>query len=225
MKVIQLTPGSGDNFYCENCLRDHVTVKALRTMGLDAILVPLYLPPRMKETGLGSTAPIFFGGINVYLQQKYALFRKTPRWIDRIFDSPRLLKWAARMGGMTKAEELGEMTLSMLRGEEGRQVKELERLVTWLASKSSAPPPDVIHISNALLLGMVPRIKQELHVPVICTLQDEDIWVDSLPEPHRHIVWETLAQQAAHVDAFGPRARLCRARDGHVCVGRDRAAM
>ena len=100
---------------------------------------------------------------------------------------------------MTDAAQLGEMTLSMLRGEEGRQAKELERLVSWL---TSIDRPDVVHISNALLLGIAGRIKQELRVPVVCSLQDEDIWLDALPDYHREVVWGTLSQRAADVDAF-----------------------
>ena len=200
MKIIKLTPGAGDTFYCENCLRDSGRVKTLLKLGHDVIVVPLYLPLMTDEPeACSSNIPIFFGGINVYLQQKSALFRKTPRWIDRIFDSRKLLKWAAGKAGMVRYEDLGETTLSMLRGEEGRQAKELDRLVEWLAAEE---PPDVVHFSNALLLGMVRRIKEELRVPVVCSLQDEDILVDALLEPHRQLVWETLARRAADVDAF-----------------------
>jgi glycosyltransferase involved in cell wall biosynthesis len=199
MRIVQLIPGSGNAFYCENCLRDSNLFRTLREQGHDIIRLPLYLPIMSDEFDCHSDISIFFGGINVYLQQKSALFRKTPRWIDRIFDSPKLLKWIAGMGGMMKVEQLGDMTLSMLRGEEGRQFKELNRLVTWLASRE---PPDVIHISNALLVGVVRLIKRRLGVPVVCSLQDEDIWVDALPEPQRHIVWEALAQRAADIDAF-----------------------
>ncbi len=199
MRIIQLIPGSGNAFYCENCLRDGTLFRALRKQGHDVDRVPLYLPIATNEFDHDPDEAVFFGGINVYLQQKSALFRKTPRWIDRIFDAPGLLKWAAGMGGMTDAEELGETTISMLRGEEGRQVKELERLVVRLVSGQR---PDVVHLSNALLLGMVRRIKQELGVPVICSLQDEDIWVDALPETQRDAVWEILAERAADVDAF-----------------------
>ena len=199
MKIVQLIPGSGNAFYCENCLRDGSLFRALRKQGHDVDRVPLYLPIASNEFDHDSDEAVFFGGINVYLQQKSALFRRTPRWIDRIFDVPGLLKWAAGKGGMTDAEELGETTISMLQGEEGRQVKELERLVARLASGER---PDVVHLSNALLMGMVRRIKQELRVPVICSLQDEDIWVDALPEKQRDAVWAILTERAADVDAF-----------------------
>ena len=199
MRIIQLIPGSGNVFYCENCLRDCAFFKALHDQGHDVLRLPLYLPIASDELAEHTVDSVFFGGVNVYLQQKSALFRKTPRWIDRVFDSRKLLKWAAGKGGMTDAAELGEMTLSMLRGEEGRQTKELDRLVTWLKAKE---PPDVIHFSNALLLGMARQIKEELHVPVVCSLQDEDIWVDALPEPQRQAVWEKLAERAVDVDVF-----------------------
>ena len=199
MRIVQLIPGSGNAFYCENCLRDSSLFRTLNKQGHDVVRVPLYLPIVSDEFNCYADKSVFYGGINVYLQQKSALFRKTPRWIDRALDSPRLLKWAASMGGMTKAEDLGEMTMSMLRGEEGRQRKELERLVAWLTSGN---PPDVVHISNALLVGMVRRIKEELHVPVVCSLQDEDMWVDALPESQRESAWEILAQRAAEIDAF-----------------------
>ena len=199
MKIVQLIPGSGNVFYCENCLRDSTLFRALHKQGHNINRIPLYLPIASNELEEHTVDSVFFGGINVYLQQKSAVFRKTPRWMDRVFDSPKLLKWAAGKGGMTDAAELGEMTLSMLLGAEGRQVKELDRLVDSLKTQEL---PDVLHLSNALLLGMARRIKQELGVPVICSLQDEDIWIDALPEPQRTQVWETLAQRAAEVDAF-----------------------
>ncbi|MGB2824142.1 MAG: glycosyltransferase, partial [Phycisphaerae bacterium] len=200
MKLVHLSPGAGDNFYCENCLRDAAMVLAMRRIGHDASCVPLYLP-LMVEDALDAEArkEVFFGGVNVYLQQKSALFRRTPRWVDRIFDSRRLLRWAGRKAGMTRAADVGETLLSMLRGEHGRQVKELERLVAFLAERDR---PDVISLSNALLVGLVRRIKEALGVPVVCSLQDEEGYVEALEEPHRSQVWRLLRERARDVDAF-----------------------
>ena len=128
MRIIQLTPGTG-SFYCGTCVRDNALVKALRRLGHDALMAPMYLPPTLDEAPATTDAPLLFGGVNVYLQQKSSLFRKTPRWLDRMFDAPGLLKAAGARAGMTRASELGEITLSMLRGEEGNQLKELDRLV------------------------------------------------------------------------------------------------
>jgi glycosyltransferase involved in cell wall biosynthesis len=199
MRIIQITPGSGDNFYCENCLRDNLIVRALRKLGHDAILVPLYLPAKLEDTSKDNPTPIFFGGINVYLQQKLGLFCKTPRWVDKLFDSRGLLRMAAKRAGMTNAKDLGETTISMLRGEEGRQVKELDRLVDWLKSEAK---PDVVCLSNALLVGLTRRIKERLGVPVVCLLQDEDGFLDGLGRAYSLEAWRILRERLADVDTL-----------------------
>ncbi|MBL7154191.1 MAG: glycosyltransferase [Phycisphaerae bacterium] len=200
MRVVQITPSSGDSFYCENCLRDITLVRAMRGLGHDVIMVPLYLPLRADKGEKIESAPIFFGGINVYLQQKSALFRKTPRWIDRVFDSPGLLGWVGRKASMTSAGELGRMTVSILRGEEGRQIKELGRLVEWLCGEENKA--DLVCLSNLLLVGMARRIKERLGVPVVCLLQDEDGFLDGLARPYAEEAWGIVAERAGDVDAF-----------------------
>jgi len=200
MRIVQICPSSGDNFYCENCLRDAALVQALRRLGHDVLMVPLYLPLAADKIEPLSNAPIFFGGINVYLQQKLALFRRTPRWIDRWFDSQRLLAWAARKVGMTNAQDLGATTVSMLRGEEGRQVKELDRFVDWL--RTEPQKPDVVCLSNILLAGMAKRIKERLGVPVVCLLQDEDGFLDGLTAPYAEQAWDIVRARAGDIDAF-----------------------
>jgi glycosyltransferase involved in cell wall biosynthesis len=187
-------------FYCDNCLRDVTLVRALRKQGHDVVMVPLYLPVRLDPADSAAGTPIFFGGINVYLQQKWGLFRKTPRWIDRLFDSPGLLRWVCRRATMTGAKDLGETTLSMLRGAHGRQAKELDRLVKWLACQDNKP--DVVWLSNALLMGLVKRIRTALGAPVLCLLQDEDGFLDALPEPYSEQTWNLLVELSNDVDAF-----------------------
>jgi glycosyltransferase involved in cell wall biosynthesis len=200
MRIIQLCPSSGDNFYCENCLRDAALVKALRKLGHDVLMVPLYLPLAADKIEPLSNAPIFFGGINVYLQQKIALFRRTPRWIDRWLDSRRLLEWAGRKAGMTNTRDLGETTVSMLQGENGRQVKELDRFVDWLAAEPQKP--DIVCLSNILLAGMARRIKERLGVPIVCLLQDEDGFLDGLTAPFAGQAWEIVRKRARDIEAF-----------------------
>ena len=204
MQIIFMTPGSGDNFYCENCLRDKAVVMALRAGGHDAMSVPLYLPPLMQDTRAPTDVPIFFGGINVFLQQHLRLFRRTPRWLDRLFDSRWLLKLAARKAGMAASAELGRTTLSMLRGEKGRQAKELDRLVAYMAANMA---PDVVVLSNALLLGTAGVIKETLGCAVVCMLQDEHDFVDSLPGEFPQQVWRLMARQAEAVDLFAAPSR------------------
>jgi len=200
MKIIQICPGSGDNFYCENCLRDAALVKALRKLGHDVLMVPLYLPLQADKVEPVSNAPLFFGGVNVYLQQKLSLFRRTPRWIDRWFDSRKLLEWAGHKAGMTSARDLGETTISMLQGEHGRQVKELDRFVDWLVAEPEKP--DIVCLSNALLAGMARRIKERLGVPVVCLLQDEDGFLDGLGSPYADRAWTVVHERTRDIDAF-----------------------
>lgn len=199
MNILHIVPGSGGEFYCENCLRDTALVRQLRAMGHTVTFVPLYLPLFADAAGLAEDVPVFFGGINVYLQQKVPLFRHTPRWLDRWIDSPWLLRLAAKRAGSTRPQDLGETTLSMLRGEEGRQVKELNRLGEWLREGGR---PDVVHLSNALLIGLARRIRQELKVPVVCSLQDEDKWLDAMDPRSSRACWAAIEERAADVDAF-----------------------
>ena len=198
MDILQLTPGAG-NMYCGNCLRDNALVGALRALGHQVLMVPLYLPLTLDETDQSAGTPIFFGGINVYLEQKSAFFRSAPRWLHNLLSSASLLKWAAGRAGNTRADSLGALTLSMLRGEDGNQARELEDLIVWLKTQ---PRPNVIFLSNALLLGMTRRLKDELDRPVVCMLQGEDYFLDSLSEPHRTACWEALAERSRNADMF-----------------------
>src|SRR5262245_24575553 len=181
MNIVQITPGAGA-MYCGNCFRDNALVAALRKMGHPTLMVPLYLPLTLEEEDQSAGTPIFFGGINVYLEQKSAMFRKAPGWLRDALASPALLKWAAGKAAKTRAADVGELTLSMLRGEEGNQARELEQLIDWLKTQEK---PDVICLSNALLVGMVCKLKSEIGVPVICMLQGEDTFLDALPEATR----------------------------------------
>ena len=199
MNIVQITPGAGDNFYCENCLRDVAMARALRAEGHETLLVPLYLPLPDDGGEAPRRGPVFFGAVNVYLQQVSGLFRRTPRWLDKPLDATGLLRWIARRTSATSAGGMGEMTLSMLRGEHGRQVKELRRLVGWLAGTQK---PDVICLSNALLIGLARRIKAALGVPVVCLLQDEDAFLDALGRPYARRAWEELISHTPDVDAF-----------------------
>jgi glycosyltransferase involved in cell wall biosynthesis len=200
VRIVQITPGTGDTFYCDNCLRDVALVRALRKQGHDVVMMPMYLPVRIDgEEGL-SDAPIFFGGINTYLQQKTRLFRRTPRWIDWFLDRPGLLRWAGGRSDMTSAKDLGEMTISMLRAEQGRQAKELDRLIEWLRGRQDKP--DIVVLSNALLAGLARHIRERVGVPVLCLLQDEDGFVDGLGQPYSRQAWELLGKRAEDVDAF-----------------------
>lgn len=185
--------------YCGNCFRDNALVAELRRGGHDVTMVPLYLPLTLDEEDQSANTPIFFGGISVYLEQKSALFRHSPHWLRRLLASRKLLAKVAGRAASTRAAEVGEMLISMLRGEEGRQARELEELITWLKPQ---PKPEVICLSNALLVGLARRLKSELGTRIVCTLQGEDVFLDALPDMHRTEAWQLLSQRAKDVDGF-----------------------
>jgi glycosyltransferase involved in cell wall biosynthesis len=103
------------------------------------------------------------------------------------------------MAGSTNAKGLEDMTVSMLLGEEGKQAEELEKMVDWIAENVK---PDIIHLSNALLLGLAHKLKERINAPVICSLQDEDVWVDVMKPEFRNRVWDLMHEKSSHVDLF-----------------------
>ncbi|MEM9399140.1 MAG: glycosyltransferase family 4 protein [Verrucomicrobiota bacterium] len=195
MKIIFITPGTGD-FYCGVCLRDHALVKALRKMGHDALMIPMYLP-LVQEEHAEDKMPIFFGGLNVYLQENFPFFRNTPHWLDVILDSSIILKLLSKCSGMTSGSDLGPLTLSMLQGEEGRQSKELDKLIDWLSQQES---PDAIILSTGLQVGLVRLLKKKLKTKVICFFQGEDSFLDELDENHSKLCWNEMAKRADEAD-------------------------
>lgn len=196
MRIAFITAGAA-GMYCGSCMRDNTLVAALRKLGHDALLIPTYTPIRTDEADV-SHGRVFMGGITVYLRQ-YWLFRHTPRLVDWLLDRPRLLRWVSRFAARTKYSELGGLTVSMLKGADGLQRKEVATLAGWLAAEVK---PDVVVFSNALLSGVVPRLKQALGVPILVTLQGDDIFLDALPVADRKACVELIRRNTAHADGF-----------------------
>jgi glycosyltransferase involved in cell wall biosynthesis len=198
MKIVHIIPGFGGSFYCGNCLRDSSLVNSLRLAGHDAMTLPMYLPLTRSGPQAGEESPVFYGAVNIYLKQNFSLFRHMPSWMERMFNARPLLRVAAGMSGSTRAKGLEEMTESMLLGEEGFQREELHQLVAFLKTEK----PDIIHLSNALLLGLAGAIRREVRVPVVYSLQDEDVWVEAMDDPWRQRIWDIMAQKVRDVDGF-----------------------
>lgn len=198
MNIVQITPGAG-GMYCGNCFRDNAMVAALRKQGHSTLMIPLYLPMTLDEENQSNGTPIFFNGVNVYLEQQSAWYRNAPKWLHSLLASPTLLKWASGRAAKTKAADVVDLTMSMLRGEEGNQARELEELIAYLKPQAH---PDVVSLSNAMLIGFTRRMKQELNSAVVCMLQGEDAYIDSMPEPGRSAVWKLMAERAREVDLF-----------------------
>ena len=185
--------------YCGGCFRDNALVAALRGLGHDTLMLPLYLPLTLDEADQSAGTPIFFSGVNVYLEQKLPWFRRAPQWLHRALASPKLLGLLGGLAGRTRAEDVGELTVSMLRGEEGNQAREVDELVAWLKVHHRC---DLISLSNVLLVGMARRLKAELRVPVVCMLQGEDTFLDALPPAQRAEAWQVVSKRARDIDLF-----------------------
>lgn len=197
MKILYLTGGAGQ-MYCGSCLRDNALAAELMSRGHDVILLPIYTPTLTDEPNV-SNNKVFFGGISVYLEQYVPFFRKSPRWLDTLWDSKPMLQLASRRSISTSPKMLGELTISMLKGENGYQQKEIAKLLEWLKHES---PPDVVSLPYSLLLGLAKPIKETLRRPVCCTLQGEDLFLEGLQEPYRSEAIRQIQSHLEHVDAF-----------------------
>ena len=203
MKIVYLTAGAA-NMFCGTCLHDNTLAAALIDAGHDVLLTPLYTPTRTDEPNV-SGSRVFFSGINVYLQQKSWLFRHTPWLVDRAFESPWLLNKLVGRASATAPEQLGDLTVSMLHGEQGRQSKELAKLIDWLRHEQ----PDIVHLSNCLLLGVAREIRRELSVPVVCSLSGEDIFLEHIPEPHYSQARDALRERCRAADVLLAMNQYC----------------
>jgi glycosyltransferase involved in cell wall biosynthesis len=197
MKIVSITAGAAA-MYCGSCIRDNALAAELKNQGHDVLLIPLYTPTLTDEVNV-SENKVFFGGISVYLEQHSGIFRKTPRALDRLWDSPAVLKAASRRSIATNPKLLGELTVSMLKGEDGNQRKELEKMLDWLRSE---PSPDLVTLPNSLLIGLAGPIREALQRPICCTLQGEDLFLDGLQEPYRSASLDLMRAAVRHVDGF-----------------------
>jgi glycosyltransferase involved in cell wall biosynthesis len=199
VRILSFTGGAGE-MYCGSCLRDNALAAALLARGHDVLLTPVYTPTRTDERNV-SRAQVFFGGISVFLEQQVPLFRHTPRVFDRLWDAPWVIKLASKRQIKVDPKSLGEMTVSMLRGKQGFQAKEIDKLLGWLRTEARF---DVINLPYALLLGLAEPLRRELKAPICCTLQGEDLFLDGLAPEYRSESLSLIRSAMAHVDAFFP---------------------
>jgi glycosyltransferase involved in cell wall biosynthesis len=196
MKVLHLTAGAGP-MYCGSCLHGNTLAAALGKLGLDVLLVPVYTPLRTDEQDV-SSGHVALGGISVYVDHVSGV-GWLPRFVRRLLDRPGLLRWAARRGTRTRPERLGPLTISVLRGREGRLRRQVLDLAAWVADEVR---PDVIHLSNVMLAGLAPALRARWPAPLVCTLSGEDSFIEKLPPRFAAQARAVLRQRAAELDAL-----------------------
>ncbi len=197
MRIAYISTGAG-GMYCGTCIHDNTLAAALLKKGHEVALIPTYTPLRTDEANV-SIERVFYGGINVYLEEKFAVFRHTPWIVDKLLNSTKLLNWLSKLSATTDAKELGALTVSVLSGEQGHQKKELAKLIAWLKESYQ---PQLVHLNNSMFLGFVREIKKALGVPVLCAVQGEDLFLDELVEPYQSQAKQLLRERAADVDGF-----------------------
>jgi glycosyltransferase involved in cell wall biosynthesis len=196
MRISYIAAGAA-GMYCGSCLRDNTLATALRALGHDCLLVPTYTPLKTDEADV-SHGRVFYGGVNVYLQQKSWLFRHTPWLWDRLLDARALLNWVSKRAGMTDPSELGEMTVSVLEGEHGKQRKELHKLVRFLKDETK---PEIVNLPNAMFVGIARPLREALGVPVVVTVSGEDLFLEGLTEPYRSRAMAAIRKGLGDCDA------------------------
>ncbi|MCS5574995.1 MAG: glycosyltransferase, partial [Pseudomonadales bacterium] len=196
-KIAYLTSGAA-SMYCGSCLHDNTLARAISNLGVDIQLIPTYTPIRTDEEDQ-SVDQVFFGGINVYLQQKIFLFRYLPPLLDRFLDLPWLIRKVTSGTSTIDPNKLGALAVSMLKGDRGNQRKEVRRLCRWLSRHHQ---PDMVTLTNLLIGGCIPAIKKELGVPVVVTLQGDDIFLEELPAPYQKQAIELMQELVLQVDGF-----------------------
>jgi glycosyltransferase involved in cell wall biosynthesis len=197
MRILSITAGAA-GMYCGSCFRDNALAVELLARGHEVTLLPLYTPTQTDEVNV-SRNQVLFGGISVYMQQRLALFRNTPRFLDRWWDSPRVINAFASRSISTDPTLLGDLTISMLEGPRGVLRKEFDKLLDWLTDE---PVPDVVNLPNSMLIGLARPLADKLKRPVCCTLQGEDLFLGGLLEPYRERAYELIRRQVSDVDRF-----------------------
>jgi glycosyltransferase involved in cell wall biosynthesis len=203
MHVAIITAG-GAGMFCGSCMHDNTWARALRDAGCEVTLIPTYTPIRVDEADQ-TDGHVYLGGINVYLDYRLPLWRRVPRALVRWLDAPAILN-LTRFAS-SNARKLGPLTLAMLDGEHGPQQREVDELVRFLARELR---PDAVVFSNALLVGVLRRLRQEFAGPILCTLQGDDIFLNELPEPFRSQAIERVHERSAEFDGFLVHSRYYR---------------
>jgi glycosyltransferase involved in cell wall biosynthesis len=198
VKILSLTAGAA-RMYCGSCLRDNALAAELIRLGHEVTLLPFYTPTLTDEDNVSRREQVFFGGISVYLDQRSSWFRRTPRFLDAVVDAPNVIKAFTSGSISVDARDLGALTVSTLRGEQGHQRKEIDKLIDWVVAE---PPPDIVNIPYTLLICLAKPLRRALNRPIVITLQGEDLFFDTMVEPYRSEALELTRRQVADVDLF-----------------------
>jgi glycosyltransferase involved in cell wall biosynthesis len=205
MRILSVTAGAA-GMYCGSCFRDNAVAAELLRQGHAVTLMPVYTPTRTDEHNVSDRRQVLFGGISVYLQQRFAIFRHLPRVFDRLWDSPAVIRSLSARSVATSPALLGELTISMLRGRSGLLRREFEKLSAWMKAE---PAPDVINLPNSLLIAMAAPLAAATGKPICCTLQGEELFLEGLHLRYRDEAIRLIRDQVPTVNRFIAVSEYC----------------
>jgi len=110
-----------------------------------------------------------------------------------------MLDIAASFSGSTTSEGLEGLTLSMIYGDDDAFRKQVSNLVSWIKEHEQ---PDIIHLSSSLVIGIAKAIKKEIDIPIVCSLQDEEVWIDKLEKKYADAAWRGILDSAQYINHF-----------------------
>lgn len=197
MHVAIITAG-GAGMFCGSCMHDNTLARSLIDGGQQVSLIPCYTPIRVDERNM-SKERVFLGGINVYLDALLPGWSRLPRPLTRWLDSAAVLRLVSRFAINSSAKKLGRLTVSVLQGDHGPQRREIDEFADFIGRELR---PDVICFSNALLAGVLPRLKSVYSGPIFCLLQGDDIFLNDLVEPFRQQSLDLVSRHAQLFDGF-----------------------
>ncbi|GIX04720.1 MAG: glycosyl transferase family 1 [Planctomycetaceae bacterium] len=196
MKHLAIVTAGGAGMYCGSCIYDNTWARALKQAGWQVTLIPLYTPLTLDDRDETSTR-IFYGGINVYLDEYLPGWKFLPRWLTRWLDAPWLLRLVSQRGVSNQAAELGRLTVDLLKGAAGPQAVEGAQFVRFISRELR---PDLVCFSNLMLAAEIDRLKAEWGGPVWSLLQGDDIFLEGLLPDYREQAVTLLRQIASRLD-------------------------
>jgi glycosyltransferase involved in cell wall biosynthesis len=87
----------------------------------------------------------------------------------------------------------------MIKGDDINFAIQTEKLIDWIVNHDR---PDIIHLSSSMLIGIAKAIKNRINIPIVCSLQDEEIWLDSLDSHYAQEAWTSIRNNINYIDRF-----------------------
>ena len=164
-----------------SCLRDNALAAELMARGHDVVAAARLHADAHRRGERQRLAASSSAASASTSQQHVAALPQDAGDPRLLWDTPAVIRAATGRGVSVDPELLGELTVSMLRGEEGHQAKEFAQAAALLERAAALRRVDAADVAARLRSRR--RCARELRRPVVCTLQGEDLFLEGLPSP------------------------------------------